>query len=108
MPLYEYRCRKCSRRFETLVFGDEKPACPKCQGRDLEKLWSAFAVAGTDRKSDDFGGGDFGGGDDFGGDMGGGDPGGGDPGGDFGGGLDTSGGCGRCGDPRGPGACSVN
>src|SRR6185436_13057346 len=72
MPLYEYRCRKCSRRFETLVFGDEKPACPKCQGRDLEKLWSAFAVAGTDRKSDDFGGGDFGGGDDFGGDMGGG------------------------------------
>jgi len=40
--------------------------------------------------------------------MGGGDPGGGDPGGDFGGGLDTSGGCGRCGDPRGPGACSVN
>jgi putative FmdB family regulatory protein len=99
MPLYEYRCRKCSRRFETLVFGDEKPACPKCQGRDLEKLWSAFAVAGSDRKSDDFGGGD-----DFGGDMGGG----GDPGDDFGGGLDASGGCGRCGDPRGPGSCAVN
>ncbi|HYV19672.1 MAG TPA: zinc ribbon domain-containing protein [Verrucomicrobiae bacterium] len=104
MPLYEYRCRKCSRRFETLVFGDEKPACPKCQGRDLEKLWSAFAVAGSDRKSDDFGGGDFGGGDDFGGDLGGG----GDPGDDFGGGLDASGGCGRCGDPRGPGSCAVN
>jgi len=104
MPLYEYRCRKCSRRFETLVFGDETPACPKCEGRDLEKLWSAFAVAGTDRKSDsdDFGGGsDFGGGDDFGGDMGGG-------GDDFGGGMDASGGCGRCGDPRGPGSCAVN
>ena len=104
MPLYEYRCRKCSRRFETLVFGDEKPACPKCEGRDLEKLWSAFAVAGTDRKSDsdDFGGGsDFGGGDDFGGDLGGG-------GDDFGGGMDASGGCGRCGDPRGPGSCAVN
>lgn len=110
MPLYEYRCRSCSRRFETLVFGDEKPACPKCQGRDLEKLWSAFAVAGADRKSDsdDFGGGsDFGGGDDFGGDMGsGGEPGGG-LGDDFGG-MDASGGCGRCGDPRGPGSCAVN
>jgi putative FmdB family regulatory protein len=109
MPLYEYRCRKCSRRFETLVYGQEKPSCPKCQGRDLEKLWSAFAVAGSERKSesDDFGGGsDFGGGEDFGG----GDSGGGmDGGDDFGGGLDaSSGGCGRCGDPRGPGSCVVN
>jgi putative FmdB family regulatory protein len=102
MPLYEYRCRKCSRRFETLVFGNEQATCPKCQGHDLEKLWSAFAVAGGERKSesDDFGGG--GGGDDFGG---GGDFGGDDPGG----GLDaSSGGCGSCGDPRGPGSCAVN
>lgn len=104
MPLYEYRCRSCSRRFETLVFGKEKPSCPKCQGKDLEKLWSAFAVAGGERKSesDDFGGGsDFGG--DFGGDAGGGE--------DFGGGdgLDASpGGCGTCGDPRGPGSCAVS
>lgn len=100
MPLYEYRCRKCSRRFETLVFGSEKPSCPKCQGKDLEKLWSAFAVAGGERKSesDDFGG-------DFGGDMGGGD----DMGGDDGMDMDaSSGGCGTCGDPRGPGSCAVN
>ena len=102
MPLYEYRCRKCSRRFETLVFGNEKPSCPKCHGNDLEKLWSAFAVAGGERKSESD---DFGGGSDFGGD----DFGGADAGGDFGGGMDaSSGGCGRCGDLRGPGSCSVN
>jgi putative FmdB family regulatory protein len=107
MPLYEYRCRTCSRRFETLVFGSEKPSCPKCRGKDLEKLWSAFAVAGGERKSesDDFGGS----GSDFGGDDFGGDGGGGDMGGGFGGGMDaSSGGCGSCGDPRGPGSCAVN
>ena len=106
MPLYEYRCRTCSRRFETLVFGNEKPSCPKCQGKDLEKLWSAFAVAGGERKSesDDFGGS----GGDFDGDLGGGDMGGDDSGGD---GMDmdaSSGGCGTCGDPRGPGSCAVS
>jgi len=60
MPLYEYRCRKCSRRFEALLFGTERPSCPKCRGHDLEKLHSAFAVSGAERKSesdslDDFG-----------------------------------------------------
>jgi putative FmdB family regulatory protein len=80
MPLYEYTCRKCSKRFETLVFGKEKPSCPKCHGHDLEKLFSAFAVSGAERKSEsdsfgDFGGGsdsgapDFGGGSDFGGES---------------------------------------
>ncbi len=79
MPLYEYRCRKCSRRFETLVFGKEKPSCPKCHGHDLEKLFSAFAVSGAERKSESDSFGDFGsesedsesgfgGGSDFGGD----------------------------------------
>ena len=102
MPLYEYRCRKCSRRFETLVFGNEKPACPKCQGKDLEKLWSAFAVAGSERKSDSD---DVGGGSDFGSDMEGGD----DLGGDDGADMDaSSGGCGSCGDPRGPGSCAIS
>ena len=107
MPVYEYSCRKCSKRFEQLLFGKEKPSCPKCHGSDLQKLVSAFAVSGTVASGgggDDFGGGggDFGGG---GGDFGGG----GDDGG-FGGGMDASGGggCGSCGDPRGPGSCAIN
>jgi len=102
MPLYEYRCLNCSKRFEALVYGSEKPVCPKCQGAKLEKLYSAFAVAGAERKSDSD---DFGGGSDLGEDFGGGD--GGDDLGD-GSEMDASGGCGRCGDPRGPGSCAVN
>jgi putative FmdB family regulatory protein len=90
MPLYEYKCRKCSKRFEFLVMGSDRPCCPKCNGRDLERLFSTFAVSGAERKSDsdsfgDVGGGDLGGSDLDGGDFGGGGPGGGfDPGGDAG------------------------
>ena len=107
MPLYEYTCRKCAKRFEALVFGSEKASCPKCHGSDLEKMFSTFAAHGTEKGGDssgsDFGGGDFGGGDFGGGDTGG-------EGGDGGGGdFDAAGGgCGSCGDPRGPGSCVVN
>jgi putative FmdB family regulatory protein len=46
MPLYEYACRKCSLRFEQLVFATTVPACPGCHSKDLEKLLSVFAVGG--------------------------------------------------------------
>lgn len=47
MPLYEYECRGCGHRFEALVRSSdtEKPACPACQGRDLEQMLSLFAVS---------------------------------------------------------------
>src|SRR5712675_2139208 len=45
MPLYEYTCRKCSKRFEAIVFGSKKPSCPKCDSKDLEKMISVFAVS---------------------------------------------------------------
>ena len=44
MPIYEYQCRTCSQRFEELVRGEDKPVCPSCSGRKLERLVSAFAV----------------------------------------------------------------
>jgi len=45
MPLYEFQCRSCSHRFEELVrASDGPPSCPHCQGKELEKLLSAFAV----------------------------------------------------------------
>jgi putative FmdB family regulatory protein len=93
MPLYEYTCRKCSKRFEFLVMGGEQPACPKCHGRDLERLFSTFAVSGAARKSDSDSFGDSAGSDSEGSDFGGGGPGGGfDPGGgDFGGADDLGG-----------------
>jgi len=44
MPLYEYECRGCGHRFELLVFGKERPACPSCRSEDLEKAFSTFAT----------------------------------------------------------------
>lgn len=44
MPLYEYVCRKCSRQFEELVFGNAKPNCPSCQSDDLERVLSVIAI----------------------------------------------------------------
>jgi putative FmdB family regulatory protein len=53
MPLYEYRCEDCSRRF-TLLVGVTAQAvdqqCPRCGGARLRKLISRFAVA---RSEDD-------------------------------------------------------
>ena len=53
MPLFEYRCEDCRRRFTLLVgmVAESKPqACPRCSGTKLQKLISRFAVA---RSEDD-------------------------------------------------------
>ncbi|MFO0983880.1 MAG: zinc ribbon domain-containing protein [Planctomycetota bacterium] len=71
MPIYEYVCRDCERRFETLVRGAEQPQCPHCHGRQLDKQFSVFGVGGPSAS-------------------------------------DAPGPCGSCGDPRGPGACSLD
>ena len=44
MPMFEYTCRGCGHRFETLVMGSRTPACPKCSSADLEKLYSTFGA----------------------------------------------------------------
>jgi putative FmdB family regulatory protein len=44
MPIFEYCCRKCSHRFETIVLSaSEKIARPKCQSSALEKQLSVFS-----------------------------------------------------------------
>ncbi len=79
MPLYEYVCRKCLKRFEALVLGSNRPACPGCRSADLEKLFSTFAVGtGDGRGARPTGA----------------------PG-------QAAGACGSCGDPRGPGSCAI-
>jgi putative FmdB family regulatory protein len=77
MPIFEYVCTKCEHRFEALIFGKQKAACPKCQSKDLAPQLSVFAVSArgsgfSARES-----------------------------------AAPSGACGSCGDPRGPGACSM-
>lgn len=51
MPLFDFHCRDCGHRFETLVMGARTPACPRCGSAQLEKLASTFATrsSGTDR-----------------------------------------------------------
>jgi putative FmdB family regulatory protein len=44
VPLYDFRCRRCSREFEALVL-KEPPACPSCGHADLERLVSGFSVS---------------------------------------------------------------
>ena len=52
MPIYEYHCKGCDHRFETLGQGKRRPECPSCGGRKLEKQLSVFAVsAGGDSGS---------------------------------------------------------
>jgi putative FmdB family regulatory protein len=46
MPIYEYACRQCGRRFEYLVLPASPAAeCPSCQKTDLEQLISLSAVS---------------------------------------------------------------
>jgi len=76
MPIYEYVCSACEHAFEALVYGSERPACPSCSSRELEKQFSTFGTRRGTAEPDA-------------------------P-------LSGRGSCGTCGDPRGPGACSLN
>jgi len=47
MPIYEYRCRKCGKRFSVLTLRvSEKPSaqCDKCGSRAADRLMSRFAM----------------------------------------------------------------
>ena len=40
MPIYEYRCDRCGKAFEELVFGNARVACPACQAKAVTKQLS--------------------------------------------------------------------
>lgn len=44
VPIYEYACRDCGHRFETLVRSGDTPACPDCRSASLDKQFSVFAT----------------------------------------------------------------
>ena len=79
MPLFEYVCRDCQQEFETLLTAHRPPACPSCHGQELEKQLSVFAVSTKGGATSRMSSQ-----------------------------APTMGGCGSCGDPRGPGSCSIN
>ena len=47
MPIFEYSCRACGHQFEFLKLPSRPAAakCPACQGEDLERLLSGFAMS---------------------------------------------------------------
>jgi len=54
MPIYEYQCRRCDKRFQSLVMKKEEEkglSCPECRSRDLKRLISrvAYHVSEGDR-----------------------------------------------------------
>jgi putative FmdB family regulatory protein len=43
VPIYEYVCRKCEKKFETLVLDpDDKITCSECGDNKIERLFSTF------------------------------------------------------------------
>jgi putative FmdB family regulatory protein len=49
MPLYEYKCEDCGKRYEKLVSLSEAGQameCPKCGSKAVRKLMSVIASAG--------------------------------------------------------------
>jgi putative FmdB family regulatory protein len=51
MPIYEYCCRSCTHQFEALVRGAATPACPECNGQDLDRVFSLPAIASAATRS---------------------------------------------------------
>ena len=54
MPIYEYRCEKCGKRFSRIeaisTHGRRHPACPKCKSTRVAQVFTAF-YAKTVKKS---------------------------------------------------------
>jgi putative FmdB family regulatory protein len=46
MPIYEYRCEGCDKRFEEYLATSETPAppCPECGSKKVERLLSQIST----------------------------------------------------------------
>ena len=51
MPIYEYRCKDCDAVNEFLMSmsSKEKPTCPVCGSKRMERLLSTFSSGGSSR-----------------------------------------------------------
>lgn len=53
MPVFEYKCKKCSKVFEMLIYNkDEEIKCPACNSKELTKLISGFATISSSSPSE--------------------------------------------------------
>ncbi|HEX5605861.1 MAG TPA: zinc ribbon domain-containing protein [Candidatus Binatia bacterium] len=52
MPIFEYACRRCQHRFETIVLStNERINCPKCASVSVEKQLSVFSSPGATKEA---------------------------------------------------------
>jgi putative FmdB family regulatory protein len=42
MPVFDFECGQCRKKFSELVFGREKISCPKCGAENPRQLFSGF------------------------------------------------------------------
>jgi putative FmdB family regulatory protein len=47
MPIFEYICKDCGKKFEAIVYGSNQAECPSCHGKKLEQQLSVFAVSAS-------------------------------------------------------------
>ncbi|MFO7676606.1 MAG: zinc ribbon domain-containing protein [bacterium] len=71
MPVYEFKCEECGRRFDLVASLAEKesglkPECPKCGSANCTQVFGRVNIVTTSKSDRDFDN-DFGAGDDFGG-----------------------------------------
>jgi|UniRef100_A0A7C3Z0R5 putative FmdB family regulatory protein len=58
MPVYEYRCRKCKKKFDLYATIEEyekglTPSCPKCGSKDVQRLFGRINIK-TESKTEEF------------------------------------------------------
>jgi len=54
MPIYAYRCCRCSAEFEELVLSASRAAevdCPACDSGEVERRPAVFGIAGGSRSA---------------------------------------------------------
>lgn len=52
MPMYEYVCEDCEKKYEFLVrSAGEKPVCPVCGSKKMKRAFSTFSAHSRAEKS---------------------------------------------------------
>jgi putative FmdB family regulatory protein len=59
MPVYEYQCESCGKKFDIIATLAEKeaglaPVCPKCGGKRVRQVFSRFTLLTGSKSEDDF------------------------------------------------------
>lgn len=60
MPVYEYECEACARKFEVVASLAEKekglrPVCPKCGSKRARQVFGRVSLLTSSKSEDDFG-----------------------------------------------------